>query len=65
MTWADGYGNWHAKVRTTGNARTDSAKARSLIKSELDARSNGDKVHFSITRKYEDNGFVIYGEVLL
>lgn len=53
-TWADGFGNWHAEFRPTGNAHWDARIAREAINYELAARSglsDGYRFAFRTTRK--------------
>jgi hypothetical protein len=64
VTWADGFGRWHASVPLTDSPLRDALAARRAILAELQARAPiGANIVIHVTRERVTNhGTVIYGE---
>lgn len=64
ITWADGYGTWHASVPLTDSPMLDAQSASKAIKEELVARGMDSTLTVLVTRERVTNhGTAVYGEV--
>ena len=64
VTWADGFGIWHASVPLSGSRHKDALAARKAIRDELTARGVSPDYPLKVTREHVTfHGTAHYREV--